>query len=204
MRAEPRGRLIGGAPMSTLPLPATADRPLPAATAADPAIPAVAEDGSLYPIGKMAAHRQGVLHVAVSVFLVSRGRLLIQRRAEGKYHCGGLWANTCCSHPHWRERPDAAAARRLTEELGIAGVPLTPSDELVYRADVGAGLVEHEHVHLFRGDPPDDLDVEPNPDEVMDTRWIAYEDLRDEIGHAPALFAPWLRIYAERRPDLMR
>lgn len=190
--------------MASPTLSATAERPSQTGPASDPEIPAVADDGSLYPIGKMAAHRQGVLHVAVSIFLVSRGRLLIQRRAKGKYHCGGLWANTCCSHPHWRERPADAATRRLNEELGIADVPLTPCDELVYRADVGAGLVEHEHVHLFRGDPPADLAIGPNPDEVMETRWISYEDLRDEIGRSPARFAPWLRIYAERRPDLMR
>lgn len=190
--------------MTSPTLSATADRPSQTGPDSDPEIPAVADDGSLYPIGKMAAHRQGVLHVAVSIFLVSRGRLLIQRRAKGKYHCGGLWANTCCSHPHWRELPADAATRRLNEELGIADVPLTPCDELVYRADVGAGLVEHEHVHLFRGDPPADLAIGPNPDEVMETRWISYEDLRDEIGRSPARFAPWLRIYAERRPDLMR
>ena len=169
----------------------------------DPQIPAVADDGSLYPIGKMAAHRQGVLHLAVSIFVTHRGRLLIQRRALSKYHCGGLWANTCCSHPHWRETAADAARRRLTEELGIKGLALEPMGELAYRADVGAGLVEHEHVHLFHGGAPEGLAVDPDPDEVCETRWIGIDELRAELGSDASRFAPWFRIYAERRPDLM-
>lgn len=174
-----------------------------AAQVADPRIPAIAEDGSLYPVGKMEAHRSGLLHLAVSVFLVSNGRLLIQRRAAAKYHCGGLWANTCCSHPHWQESAAEAAARRLTEELGIGRVPLTAMGDLTYRADVGGGLVEHEHVHLFYGEVPAELALAPDPDEVADTRWIGIGELRREMAADAGRFAPWFRIYTERRPDLM-
>ena len=173
------------------------------AASAEPRIPAIATDGTLYPIGKMDAHRQGVLHLAVSVFLTCRGRLLIQRRALSKYHCGGLWANTCCSHPHWNEDATDAAHRRLTEELGISGVSLTGMGELSYRADVGAGLVEHEHVHLFHGEVSADLSLAPDPAEVCDTRWIDPAGLRGELGADAGRFAPWFRIYADRRPDLM-
>lgn len=183
--------------------PAPLSAPL-SGSAPEGTIPAIADDGSLYPIGKMDAHRHGVLHLAVSVFLVSCGRLLIQRRAPGKYHCGGLWANTCCSHPHWDEPPPEAAVRRLGEELGISEVALTASGEMSYRADVGAGLVEHEHVHLFRGEPAPDLAIRPNPDEVIDTRWVALPELLAEMRSVPARFAPWFRIYADRIPHLMR
>ncbi|MDB4787472.1 NUDIX domain-containing protein, partial [Flavobacteriales bacterium] len=49
---------------------------------------------------KMEAHREGRLHRAFSVFILnSRGELLLQQRAHHKYHSGGLWTNTCCSHP---------------------------------------------------------------------------------------------------------
>ncbi len=54
--------------------------------------------------------------------------VLIQRRALGKYHTPGLWANTCCTHPHWDEPPEACALRRLREELGIEG--LTPASPI--------------------------------------------------------------------------
>ena len=66
-------------------------------------IPAIAEDGTLYPVEKMAAHRAGQQHLAISVFVFSQNRLLLQQRAASKYHCPGKWANTCCTHPHWGE-----------------------------------------------------------------------------------------------------
>ena len=82
-------------------------------------IPAIAEDGSLFPIEKMEAHRLGQQHLAISVFVFSGTRLLIQQRAAGKYHCPGRWANTCCSHPHWEETPEHAALRRVGEDRGL-------------------------------------------------------------------------------------
>ena len=88
-------------------------------------IPAIAADGSFYPIEKMDAHRRAVQHLAVSVFVFSDDELLLQRRAESKYHCGGLWANTCCTHPYWNEADDVSAERRLMEEMGL-NLSLTP------------------------------------------------------------------------------
>lgn len=167
-------------------------------------IPAIAGDGSLYPIEKLEAHRLGIRHLAVSVFLVSGGKLLVQRRAAGKYHCGGLWANTVCSHPHWNEPPADAARRRLREELGIADVDLVFSGELSYRAEVGGGLVENEHVHLYYGSVAAS-GVVPDPDaaEVSETRWATPAQLRAEAALVPESLAPWFRIYLELRADLM-
>ena len=69
---------------------------------------------------KMVAHRKGQLHTAFSVFIMNmQGEMLIQQRAEGKYHSGGLWSNACCSHPRKGERTEEAAHRRLLEELGF-------------------------------------------------------------------------------------
>ena len=164
----------------------------------DPVIPAVAQDGSLYRIGKMQAHRSGALHLAVSVFVFDGARMLIQRRAETKYHCGGLWANACCTHPHWDESAPDAAARRLREELGCS-VPLQARGETLYRADVGAGLWEHERVTLFRGEAPrETLTFDLDPAEVSAVRWAGIDDLRAEMEGDPAAFAPWFRIYLDR------
>ena len=75
-------------------------------------IPAIAADGSLYPVEKLMAHVEGLFHLAVSVFVFDGDRLLIQQRAHDKYHCGGMWANTCCTHPYWDEAAVTCAERR--------------------------------------------------------------------------------------------
>lgn len=168
----------------------------------DTIIPAIAADGSFYPIGKMQAHREAVLHLAVSVFVFSGDHLLIQRRAAHKYHCGGQWANTCCTHPHWDEPVATSAARRLREELGF-GVPLTESHEVEYLADVGNGLHEHERVTMFVGHADrHTLEVHPNPDEVEAVRWVTADALKADMADNPGAYTPWFRIYCDRFPDL--
>jgi isopentenyl-diphosphate delta-isomerase len=85
---------------------------------------------------KLAAHRQGQLHRALSVQLQDRhGRLLLQKRHIGKYHSGGLWTNTCCGHPRPSETAIDAAHRRLKEEMGIS-CPLLPLFSARYRAEL--------------------------------------------------------------------
>ncbi len=161
-------------------------------------IPAIADDGSLYQIEKMEAHRQGALHLAISVFIFDGEDMLIQRRADGKYHCGGMWANACCSHPHWNESAADAAARRLGEELGCT-LPLRACGETLYRADVGGGLWEHEQVTMFRGDiAREDLTFDLNPEEVSEVRWASVDALRAEVEAAPGTITPWFRIYLDR------
>ena len=152
-------------------------------------------DGDLTPVEKLEAHQRGLRHRAISVFLLRGGEVLLQRRAMGKYHTPGLWANTCCTHPNWDEEPLACANRRLDEELGITGVPLSYRDTVEYRADVGGGLVEHEVVDIFLGEMAPGHDFTPNPDEVMDTIWRPLEGLAEEVAKNPNAFTPWLAIY---------
>ncbi|MGQ3486823.1 isopentenyl-diphosphate Delta-isomerase [Roseovarius pacificus] len=156
------------------------------------------EAGVLTPVGKLDTHRRGLRHKAVSVFVLCGEALLIQRRALGKYHTPGLWANTCCTHPHWDETPEACAHRRLRQELGIEGLSLTYRDQVEYRADVGGGLVEHELVDIFTARVEERIVCQPNPDEVMETGWITLEELRQRIAETPERFTPWLRIYLDR------
>jgi isopentenyl-diphosphate delta-isomerase len=158
-------------------------------------------DGRLTPVEKLEVHRRGLRHKAVSVFVMSGGKVLIQKRAATKYHTPGLWANTCCTHPLWDEAPVDCAVRRLREELGISGLFPSHRDRVEYRADVGSGLVEHELVDIFLADAPFDLKVVPNPAEVAEVRWIDVYDLTAEIGRWPERFTPWLRIYMEQHKD---
>lgn len=172
-------------------------------TAAPPVIiPAIGSTGDLFPIEKMQAHRRGVLHQAVSVFIFSGNELLIQRRAAGKYHCGRLWANSCCTHPHWGETLKDAAERRTYEELGVSIVP-TAASVITYFAAVTEGLFEHERVQVFEAKvDKTHLRLAPNPNEVMDTRFVSRSILRDELRKRPDTFAPWFRIYLERWDEL--
>lgn len=161
-----------------------------------PLIPAWV-NGELTPVGKLRAHLDGLRHKAVSVFILHENQLLIQRRAMGKYHTPGLWANTCCTHPHWDEPPEVCAHRRLEEELGIKGLDLVYRDQVEYRADVGGGLIEHELVDIFLATPNYRIALTPNPDEVMDVAWVKMDDLLIQIRETPDIFTPWLRIYLE-------
>lgn len=154
-------------------------------------------DGALTPVEKMEAHERGLRHKAVSVFVFQGTDILLQRRALGKYHTPGLWANTCCTHPEWDEDSSTCAVRRLNEELGITGLYPEFRHQLEYRADVGNGMVEHEVVDVFLAHARKSLVVDPNPDEVMETRWVEYHDLLAEIQRHPERFTPWLKIYLQ-------
>ena len=153
------------------------------------------DNGRLKPVDKMEVHRRGLRHKAISVFVTEGDRVLIQRRALDKYHTPGLWTNTCCTHPHWDEADLDCALRRLEEEMGITGLPLTHVTEIEYRADVGAGLIEHEVVQVYTARAMPDLHVDPNPEEVLDTDWINLSALAAMIERFPERFTPWLRIY---------
>jgi isopentenyl-diphosphate Delta-isomerase len=135
----------------------------------EPLVELVDEAGhTLGRMPKLGAHEPpGHLHRAFSVFLLDpHGRLLLQRRASAKYHSGGLWSNTCCSHPAPGEDPADASARRVNEELGIDPVGLTEVGTTLYHVtDPVSGLVEREWNHLFVGHAlqapsPDPLEVE--------------------------------------------
>ncbi len=138
---------------------------------------------------KVKAHADGLLHRAFSIFILnSRDELLVQRRAVDKYHSGGLWSNACCSHPRPGEAIEAAARRRLREEMGFE-CKLEPAFSFVYRERVSAALWEHEldDVLIGRWDGVPD----PDPAEVADWRWIAPDDLRSELRRQPSAFTVW-------------
>ena len=155
-------------------------------------------DGELRPSDKLAVHQQGLRHKAVSVFLLDGSRVLLQKRAATKYHTPGLWSNTCCTHPHWDEVSKDCALRRLNEELGITGVPLTFRHQVEYRADVGGGMTEHELVDIFAGSVPQDIEINADPAEVSDTDWSELPDLVDAAERSPDKFTPWLCIYLKK------
>ncbi|MDD3652379.1 isopentenyl-diphosphate Delta-isomerase [Immundisolibacter sp.] len=140
---------------------------------------------------KLDAHRRALLHRAFSVFVFDRtGRLLLQRRADGKYHSAGLWTNTACGHPRPGEGLIDAAQRRLREEMGF-DCSLEPVGSLLYRLPVIGDLTEHEFDHLLCGQC--EIDPQPDPQEVSAWRRVAWPELLATIAAAPDSFTPWLR-----------
>ncbi|MEU3713206.1 isopentenyl-diphosphate Delta-isomerase [Streptomyces catenulae] len=151
----------------------------------------VDEDGTTIGTAeKLSAHQApGQLHRAFSVFLFDeQGRLLLQRRALGKYHSPGVWSNTCCGHPYPGEKPFAAAARRTAEELGLAPSLLAEAGTVRYNhPDPASGLVEQEYNHLFVGlvrQTP-----EPDPAEIGEIAFVTPQEL--EKRHAEGPFSAW-------------
>ncbi|MDT8857912.1 isopentenyl-diphosphate Delta-isomerase [Paracoccaceae bacterium Fryx2] len=160
-------------------------------------------NGTLTPVDKLEAHRLGLRHQAISVFVMAGRQVLIQQRALTKYHTPGLWANTCCTHPHWGEGSAACALRRIDEELGIRGLTLAHAGQVEYRADVGGGMVEHEVVEVYLAEAGTDLPLTLDPAEVAATRWVDLAELAAETQRWPERFTPWLRIYLADHMDLI-
>ena len=141
---------------------------------------------------KLQAHREGKLHRAFSIFVFNRrGELMLQKRAFSKYHSGGLWSNTCCSHPRPGEATPKAAHRRLREEMGF-DCTLKKIFQFCYRVDFKDGLIENEYDHVFIGHY--DGDPIPDPTEVADWRRMGIAELEKEIKKKPDQYTAWLKI----------
>jgi isopentenyl-diphosphate delta-isomerase len=149
---------------------------------------------------KMEAHRKGVLHRAFSIMVFnSKGEVLLQKRAQDKYHSGGLWTNACCSHPKPGDDIGETISRKLMSEMGIELVP-TFAFKFLYRADVGNGLIEHEYDHVYAGTCNTTPSI--NPQEVEEWKFMPPAALREHINAFPALYTPWFRIMLNH-PELV-
>jgi isopentenyl-diphosphate delta-isomerase len=149
------------------------------------------DDRAIGTAAKLPAHRDGLLHRAISVVVRDReGRLLLQKRAAGKYHSAGLWTNTCCSHPRPGEPTADAASRRLSEEMGV-DCALTYLFPMRYRADVSGELVENEITHIFGG--TFDGTPDPDPAEASDWRWMSLDDIARDMETRPDAYTIWFR-----------
>ncbi len=150
------------------------------------------EDRVIGRMEKLAAHEEGILHRAFSVFLFNaNGEMLLQRRALSKYHSPGQWSNACCSHPRPGEETDQAARRRLFEELRVV-CDVQEQYTFIYKAEVGNKLIEHELDHVFFGEYSGELS--PNADEVEETKYVNIDWLIEDVDENPDQYTPWFRI----------
>ena len=141
---------------------------------------------------KQQAHVKGLLHRAFSVFIFNdQNQLLLQRRAVTKYHSGGLWTNTCCSHPRQNEKTINAAKRRLIEEMGISCV-LVKQVDFIYKAKLDNNLYEHEFDHVFFGFSNNIPKI--NPVEVEEYAYKNLKVIGKEIKSSPEIFTEWFKI----------
>ena len=141
---------------------------------------------------KMEAHEKGLLHRAFSVFIFNdENQLLLQQRAKDKYHSGGLWTNTCCSHPREGESLLDAVKRRLHEEMGFS-CPIETVFSFIYKAELDNNLIEHELDHVLIGNYNEA--PKPNPDEVMDWKYVDLEWVVEDMKANPENYTAWFRI----------
>ena len=153
-------------------------------------------DNEVGTMEKMEAHQKGKLHRAFSILLFnSRGELLLQKRSKKKYHSGGLWTNTCCSHPLPGESMVVATQRKLIQEMGIHP-PLAFAFKFIYQTRLSPGLIEHECDHVFFGT----FDGRPliNKEEVEDWRFVDLDWLRNDMAKAPELYTYWFGVIINR------
>jgi isopentenyl-diphosphate delta-isomerase len=158
------------------------------------------------PVGvmeKIEAHKRGgTLHRAFSILVFNKkGELMLQLRSKKKYHAGGLWTNTVCSHPRPGETTEEAAKRRLQEEMGFT-TDLKEVGSFIYRADVGNGLTEYEYDHVFvgfyEGLP------KPNPEEADGWKWMDFDAVVEDVKRNPETYTPWFRILLDEMADRIR
>lgn len=139
---------------------------------------------------KITAHEKGVRHRAFSVFIFSSaGKLMLQKRADGKYHSAGLWTNTCCGHPRPGEETQDAAKRRLQEEMGFS-CDLKEVFLFAYRTELENGLTENEIDHVFFGEHNDAPRADPL--EASDWKWVSREELELDVHSSPKRYTYWL------------
>lgn len=150
------------------------------------------DDNQIGEAEKMQAHLNDSLHRAFSIFIFdAKNRLLIQQRAQRKYHSGGLWTNTCCGHPRPGEETLAAAHRRLQEEFGF-DCPLKCITKFIYHAKLDNNLSEHEIDNVLIGFYNDK--VNPDPNEIMNYSWEKISQLQSELQLAPEKFTAWFKL----------
>lgn len=137
---------------------------------------------------KLETHSKGLLHRAFSVFLSHGNKLLLQKRALGKYHSGGLLANACCSHPRRGEKLKAAVQRRMQQELGVQ-CAVEKLHSFVYFAEFNNGLSEYEYDHIFIGEY--DGILQPNPEEIAELSWVSLNELEKNMMENPWQYSAW-------------
>jgi len=150
------------------------------------------QDNEIGVMEKLRAHELGKLHRAFSVFIFNdKKELLLQQRAINKYHSGGLWTNTCCSHPSPNETIKDAGIRRLYEEMGMT-CDLKIIHNFIYKSEFENGLIEHEFDYILTG--ISNATPQINKTEVETYKWQQISEIQNDINLNPNKFTTWFKI----------
>ena len=159
-------------------------------------------DNQLGVIEKIDAHKSPVLHRAFSVFLYNdKNEILIQKRAQNKYHSGGLWANACCSHPSIDEDIVVSAQNKLNEELGIF-CPLEEKFTFTYLHKFNDNLFEYELYHVLIGNYNSKITL--NKEEASEYMWVTCDKICYMLTYSPEIFASWFIICAPKIIEIIK
>lgn len=175
----------------------------------------VDENDSIIGYGeKMTVHQKGILHRTFSIFIYDQSakKILIQKRAKEKYHSGGLWSNSCCSHQYRGEQWIDAIKRCIADELGIkvniqeckiniedyAKYCMEHDDNVIqtgvfrYFSDYG-DMKENEIDHVFICSLNERIikEISPNPKEIDEIQWITFSELEKWYNGNHIEFTSW-------------
>uniref|UniRef100_A0A7S0CWE4 isopentenyl-diphosphate Delta-isomerase n=1 Tax=Amorphochlora amoebiformis TaxID=1561963 RepID=A0A7S0CWE4_9EUKA len=164
------------------------------------------------------------------------GKLLLQRRSDDKVTFRAVWTNTCCSHPLHGYNPTEvdtpddvksgsvmgvkrAAIRKLDQELGINPNKIDISrfkfltrlhywaaDVVTHGPTSPWGEHEIDYILFYQLKEGEKIEMEPNPEEVDDVKWVTREQLLKQIDDfslkekngSTLIWSPWFRIIVKR------
>jgi isopentenyl-diphosphate delta-isomerase len=150
------------------------------------------EDEQIGLMPKLEAHEKALLHRAFSVFVLnSKNEIMLQQRANHKYHSPLLWTNTCCSHQREGESNIQAGTRRLFEEMGFK-TDLKELFHFIYKAPFDNGLTEHELDHVMIGYYDEKPEI--NQEEVEAWKWMTIEEVKSDMLLKPEIYTVWFKI----------
>lgn len=153
-------------------------------------------DNAIGDIEKLEAHKTPKLHRAFSVFIYNNGKLLLQKRNVNKYHSGGLWANSLCSHPRYGKTFDTSVKERAKFELGINDLKFKELFTFTYLTKFNNNLFEYELDHVLLSDYCGNIDF--NKDEIEEVKWMDLDELSKDLTFNPEKYASWFIICAPR------
>ena len=147
-------------------------------------------------MNKLEAHKKGLLHRAISVFIFNKcNEMLLQRRSQSKYHTPGLWSNTACSHPRKNESVYEASNRRLFEEMGLT-TDLIFAFKFIYKTKLNNDLIENELDYVFYGFSNENPKI--NTSEVSEYTYLCEKEIDKLVSKNSDSFTPWFKLIYKR------